>query len=67
MACGMATVAQCDQIRRFIHAASGTRNQVVNVCFPCGAELAAFLTTPVVAREHDGPRFAPMLANRNGP
>ena len=61
MARGMAAVAQCDQIRRFIHAPSGTRTQMVNVRFPCGAKLAAFLTTPVMSREHDGPRFAPML------
>jgi hypothetical protein len=26
---------------------------MVNVRFPCGAKLAAFLRTPVVAREYD--------------
>jgi hypothetical protein len=63
---GMTAVAQCDQIRRFIRASSGTRNQMMNVRFPCEAELTAFLTTPVVAREHDGPHRTPMLANRCG-
>src|SRR5689334_7500155 len=65
MACAMTAIAQCDQIRRLIHAPFGTRNQMVNVRFPCGADVAAFPTTPVVAREHDGPRFAPMLVNRS--
>jgi hypothetical protein len=60
MARGMATVAQCDQIRRFIHAPGGTRNQMVNVRFSCGAELAAFLTAPVVARENNRPYLTPM-------
>jgi hypothetical protein len=67
MARGMATVAQCDQIRRFIQASSGTRNEMVNVRFPCGAELVAFLATPAVALEHDGPRAAPLLVTRSGP
>ena len=65
MSRSVATIAECDQVRRFIHAPGGTWNQMVNVRFPCGADVAAFPTTPVVAREHDGPRFAPMLVNRS--
>jgi hypothetical protein len=67
MARGVATVAQRDQIRWFIHAPSGTRNQMVNVRFPLGAELSTLLTTPVVASENDGPHLAPMPMGRIRP
>ena len=67
MARGVATIAQCDQIRWVIHAASGTRNQMVNVGFTFGAKFAAPLTAPAVARENDGPNIAPMLFGRVGP
>jgi hypothetical protein len=58
---GMASVAECNEVRRFVHATTGTGDQVMHVGFTLRTGLAAGPAGVVVASEHDGPHLAPLL------
>ncbi|HKS06881.1 MAG TPA: hypothetical protein VJR92_11245 [Gemmatimonadaceae bacterium] len=55
----MATIAECDQVCRFISAAARARNQVMNVGFLALAFLTAGLADVTVAGEDNGSYFTP--------
>jgi len=54
------TIAQRDQIRRFIRATRSTRHQMMNICFTIRAQISALTTTPCIPGKDDGSHAAPM-------
>jgi hypothetical protein len=62
----VATIAERDQVRRFIDSTSGTGNQVVNVGLASGTRLTARPANIAVAGKHNLSDFAPSLVLLSG-
>ncbi len=61
MPSGVTTIAKRYQVRGIIRAASGTRDQMVDVRLTPTAGIAAVPAMPVIPRKNYGSNFTPFL------